>query len=72
MEIPKNVREKFGKKDIDPREQKKNSKLMYQRRIIDKEIKQLLKQPVIRYGEIERVHRKFGVRCLELDKRDNS
>ena len=34
----------------DPREKKKISKLMYQRRIIDKEIKQLLKQPVIRYG----------------------
>jgi|TARA_B100001113_G_scaffold333833_1_gene312019 flagellar motor switch/type III secretory pathway protein FliN len=34
---------------------------MYTKRLLEKEIKKLLKNKIIKYGEIVRLHRKYGV-----------
>ncbi len=45
---------------LDPREQKKKSRIMYKRRKIDKEIKKLLKRSPIKYKDIEDIHDRYG------------
>ena len=47
--------------NIDQRKQKKQARLMYTKRIIQKEIKQLLTQKVIKFTEIERIHNRHGI-----------
>ena len=46
---------------IDQRIEKKKARLMYTKRLLEKEIKKLLKNKIIKYGEIVRLHRKYGV-----------
>ncbi len=45
---------------VDPRQQKKLSRIQYKRRKIEKEIKKLLKGDVIKYKDIEKIHDRFG------------
>lgn len=47
--------------NADQRKQKKQSRLMYTKRVLQKEIKQLLTQKVIKFTEIERIHNKHGI-----------
>ncbi len=47
--------------NIDQRIEKKKARLMYTKRLLEKEIKKLLKNKIIKYGEIVRLHRKYGV-----------
>ena len=47
--------------NIDQRIEKKKARLMYTKRLLEKEIKKLLKNKTIKYGEIVRLHRKYGV-----------
>ena len=58
-----NIKQERNRQDdrVDPREQKKKSRIMYNRRRLDKEIKELSKQNIIKYGDIERIHRKYGI-----------
>ncbi len=46
---------------IDQRIEKKKARLMYTKRLLEKEIKKLSKNKIIKYGEIVRLHRKYGV-----------
>ena len=46
---------------IDQRIEKKKARIMYTKRLLEKEIKKLLKNKIIKYGEIVRLHRKYGV-----------
>tara|TARA_R100001440_G_scaffold60007_1_gene79757 strand:- start:104 stop:226 length:123 start_codon:yes stop_codon:yes gene_type:complete len=39
---------------------------MYNRRLLQKEIKELLKKKVIKYGEVVRLHRKYGVQSTGI------
>ena len=45
----------------DKRKQKKQAQIMYKRRKIEKEIKQLLKRNPVRYKEILEIHGKYGI-----------
>ena len=47
--------------NIDQRKQKKQARLMYTKRMIQKDIKQLLTQKVIKFTEIERIHNRHGI-----------
>ena len=47
--------------NIDQSIEKKKARLMYTKRLLEKEIKKLLKNKIIKYGEIVRLHRKYGV-----------
>ena len=54
--------ERSGQDDRDDkRKQKKQAQIMYKRRKIEKEIKQLLKRNPVRYKEIEEIHGKYGI-----------
>ena len=54
--------ERSGQDDsFDKRASKKKARLMYTKRLLEKEIKKLLKNKIIKYGEIVRLHRKYGV-----------
>ena len=46
---------------FDKAAEKKKSRLMYNRRLLQKEIKELLNNKIIKYGEIVRLHRKYGI-----------
>ena len=47
--------------NADQRKQKKQARLMYTQRMLQKEIKQLLTQKVIKFTEIERIHNRHGI-----------
>ena len=42
-------------------ESNKKARLMYMRRLLQKDIKQLLNNKVIKYGQIVGLHRKYGI-----------
>ena len=46
---------------IDQRIEKKKARIMYTKRLLEKEIKKIIKNKIIKYGEIVRLHRKYGV-----------
>lgn len=52
--------------------QKKQSKIMYERRKLDKAIKQLYNNGPIRYTDVVRIHEQFGIRCFTLDEQPNN
>ena len=58
-----NIKQEGDRQDdrVDPREAKKKSRIMYNRRRLDKDIRALLNQNIIKYADIERVHRKHGI-----------
>ena len=41
--------------------EKKKARLMYAKRALEKEIKNILNNKIIKYIEIERIHRKYGI-----------
>ena len=41
--------------------EKKKARLMYAKRALEKEIKNILNNRIIKYIEIERIHRKYGI-----------
>ena len=47
--------------NADEREKKKEARVMYAKRLLYKEIKQLLNNKVIKYKEIVKIHRKHGI-----------
>ena len=47
--------------DFDQRKQKKQARLMYSKRTLDKDIKNLLNNKIIKYTEIGKIHRKHGI-----------
>ena len=47
--------------NADQREKKKEARVMYAKRLLYKEIKQLLSNRIIKYKEIVRIHRKHGI-----------
>ena len=47
--------------DSDQREKKKEARVMYAKRLLYKEVKQLLSNKIIKYKEIVRIHRKHGI-----------
>lgn len=47
--------------NADQREKKKEARVMYAKRLLYKEIKQLLSNKIIKYKEIVRIHRKHGI-----------
>ena len=54
--------ERSGQDDsFDKRASKKKARLMYMRRLLQKDIKQLLNNKVIKYGQIVGLHRKYGI-----------
>jgi len=46
---------------FDKEQQKKQSRLMYSKRILQKDIKNLLNNKVIKYKDIVRIHGKHGI-----------
>ena len=44
--------------NADQREKKKEARVMYAKRLLYKEVKQLLSNKIIKYKEIVRIHRK--------------
>jgi hypothetical protein len=46
---------------FDKAAEKKKSRLMYNRRLLQREVKELLNKKIIKYGEIVRLHRKYGI-----------
>jgi len=52
--------------EFDKAAEKKKSRLMYNRRLLQKEVKELLKKKVIKYGEVVRLHRKYGVQSTGI------
>lgn len=46
---------------FDKEQQKKQARLMYSKRMLNKDIKRLLDQKVIRYKDVVRIHRKHGI-----------
>ena len=54
--------ERSGQDDsFDKRASKKKARLMYTRRLLQKDIKELLNNKVIKYGQIVGLHRKYGI-----------
>ena len=49
---------------IDQREKKKVASLMYKRRKLQKDINKVLKQNIIRYGDIERIGKLHGFEVI--------
>jgi hypothetical protein len=47
--------------DFNQRKQKKEARLMYSKRTLDKDIKNLLNNKIIKYTEIGKIHRKHGI-----------
>lgn len=47
--------------DFNQRKQKKQARLMYSKRTLDKDIKNLLNNKIIKYTEIGEIHRKHGI-----------
>ncbi len=47
--------------DSDQREKKKEARVMYAKRLLYKDIKQLLNKKVIKYTEIIGIHRRHGI-----------
>ena len=46
---------------FDKEQQKKQSRLMYSKRILQRDIKQLLNKKIIRYSDIIRIHNRHGI-----------
>ncbi len=47
--------------DSHQRKQKKEARVMYAKRLLYKEIKELLNNKIIKYKDIVRIHRKHGI-----------
>ena len=47
--------------DADQRAKKKEARMMYAKRLLDKEIKQLVNNKIIKYKDIVGIHRKHGI-----------
>ena len=54
--------ERSGSDDnADQRKQKKEARLMYAKRLLEKDIKKLINNKIIKYKEIVGIHRKHGI-----------
>lgn len=54
--------ERGGSNDTTHKEQqKKQARIMYNRRVLQKDIKKILDNKVIKYADIVKIHRKHGV-----------
>ncbi len=47
--------------DTDQRKQKKEARIMYAKRLLEKDIKKLINNKIIKYKEIVGIHRKHGI-----------
>jgi len=47
--------------DADQRAQKKEARIMYAKRLLEKDIKKLINNKIIKYKEIVGIHRKHGI-----------
>ena len=61
-----NIKQEGDRQDdrVDFARKKKLSRLMYIRRKLDKDIRKLLKQDVIKFKQIEEIHGRHNVRVL--------
>ena len=57
--------------DSDQREKKKEARVMYAKRLLYKDIKQLLNKKVIKYKEIIGIHRRHGIHVTWTLQRKN-
>ena len=68
MEIPKEIRDRFKKEpELDPREQKKRSRIMYKKRKLDKDVKNYVKNRYrINSKDIDTIGRRHGFQCHDM------